>query len=100
MVLYLHFTRCALIKFDGEGGVALDYGRCGSRGDTLSGIWSVLCGNLMHLRLWLFGRSQLGLLCRDLEVAWLPSVGEDGLGLTVGQRTIDLISGRVLRRLC
>lgn len=100
MVLDLHFTRCAFIKLDGEGGMALDHRRSWGGRDTLSGIGGVLCGNLVNLQFWLFGRSLLELLCWDLKVARLPAVGEDGLGLTVGQRTVDLISGDIFTRLC
>lgn len=100
MVLDLYFTWRAFIKLDGEGGVALDHRRCGGGGDTLSGIWSVLCGNLLNLRLGFLGRSLREFLCWDLKVARLPAIGEDGLGMTVGQRTIDLISGQVFSGLC
>lgn len=80
--------------------MALDHRRCGGRGDRLGGIWTVLSWNFMNLRLRFLRRRLLLLLCWVLKVAGLPAVGEDGLGLTVRQRTADLISGPIFSRLC
>lgn len=83
VVLDLHFTWSAIIKFNSEGGMALDHGRGRSRRDTLREGWSVLCGNLINLQLRIFDQSWQSFLCRDLKVAGLPVVGQKRLGLTV-----------------
>lgn len=54
----------------------------------------------MDLRLGFLARARLGLLRRDLEVAGLAAVGQDGLGLAVGQGTVDLVPGHVFSVFC
>lgn len=99
LVLDLHLAGRTLIKFDGEGGVALDDRRCWDRRDTLGGILGVLCGNLINLRLCFLDRPLLQLLGWDLKVAGFPVVGVDGLGVIVRQRTVDIISGDFFSRI-
>ena len=108
VVLDLYLARLALIKLNGEGGVALDHrGRWGG-GDTWgrgSGrVRDVLGGHLLDhplplplllLLLRCIGGALLELPGGDLKVAGLAAVREHGLAGVFRQRAVDSLSGQV-----
>lgn len=85
MIFDLYLTRHAVVKLNGEGGVALDDRR--GRGGRAGGRVRVFGGDLVELRPQGFG--VLKVLGGDLEVAGLAVVRrEDVLWLWVGHRKV------------